>query len=240
MKKKAIIGVLLTIPAAAGLYFIYKHFKSVQKSDVQSPSEAESPLGIIRPSTGTVSTSSSSTFPIKRGSRGEAVKSLQTALNAMGEKLTVDGIFGPKTEEALCKRTQTSSGCKKTINAQNEINALLDSVKRTNLKAENLSWAWKLVDAYKLWKSNADTSSVSNLVVLKEIKLYGIEKNFAGSWKSTGKNLNMPPLRYSLNDYQVASAMSDGSLRLVINRGDLAGTYFTDPAIRLSEYLDIR
>jgi len=50
----------------------------------------------------------------------------------------------------------------------------------------------------------------------------------------------MPPLRYSLNDYQVASAMSDGSLRLVINRGDLAGTYFTDPAIRLSEYLDIR
>lgn len=38
---------------------------------------------------------------IKNGSRGEAVKTLQTALNNKGYALNVDGIFGPKTELAV-------------------------------------------------------------------------------------------------------------------------------------------
>lgn len=42
------------------------------------------------------------TLPIlKRGSRGEAVRSLQTLLNAKGASLEADGSFGPATDKAL-------------------------------------------------------------------------------------------------------------------------------------------
>jgi N-acetylmuramoyl-L-alanine amidase len=42
------------------------------------------------------------TLPIlKRGSRGEAVRSLQTLLNAKGASLETDGSFGPATDKAL-------------------------------------------------------------------------------------------------------------------------------------------
>ena len=38
---------------------------------------------------------------LKRGDRGDSVKWLQFNLNLYGAKLAVDGIFGPKTEEAV-------------------------------------------------------------------------------------------------------------------------------------------
>ena len=38
---------------------------------------------------------------LKRGSRGEAVRSLQTLLNAKGAEIGVDGSFGPATDKAL-------------------------------------------------------------------------------------------------------------------------------------------
>lgn len=42
------------------------------------------------------------TLPIlKRGSRGEAARSLQTLLNAKGAEINVDGSFGPATDKAL-------------------------------------------------------------------------------------------------------------------------------------------
>lgn len=42
------------------------------------------------------------TLPIlKRGSRGEAVRSLQTLLNTKGATISVDGSFGPATDKAL-------------------------------------------------------------------------------------------------------------------------------------------
>ena len=53
---------------------------------------------------------------LKKGSRGEAVKKLQEYLNGLStttEKLTVDGIFGSKTEQAL-KNYQKSLGTKES------------------------------------------------------------------------------------------------------------------------------
>ncbi len=71
-------------------------------------------LGIGPPSSGSVETNTSSSnsavandsFPLKKGSKGLRVKKLQDFLNRENnESLTVDGIFGSKTEQAV-KRNQ--------------------------------------------------------------------------------------------------------------------------------------
>ena len=51
------------------------------------------------------------TLTIQRGSIGQAVASLQTRLNALEgrEAVTVDGVFGPETEDAV-KRFQEARG----------------------------------------------------------------------------------------------------------------------------------
>ena len=46
---------------------------------------------------------------LRRGSRGEAVLSLQRDLEAAGCRLAIDGVFGPATEAAV-KRVQTAHG----------------------------------------------------------------------------------------------------------------------------------
>lgn len=38
---------------------------------------------------------------VKRGSKGQSVKNVQGLLNAHGSRLSIDGIFGPKTESAV-------------------------------------------------------------------------------------------------------------------------------------------
>lgn len=48
-------------------------------------------------------------FPLKKGKKGKKVKTLQTALNRYAadeshlNKIKVDGVFGPKTEDLLTK-----------------------------------------------------------------------------------------------------------------------------------------
>lgn len=46
---------------------------------------------------------------LKRGSKGEDVRNLQTNLNQLGYGLSVDGDYGPGTEEAV-KHLQTAFG----------------------------------------------------------------------------------------------------------------------------------
>ncbi|MBQ7770183.1 MAG: peptidoglycan-binding protein [Clostridia bacterium] len=46
---------------------------------------------------------------LKRGSSGNDVKELQSALNGAGYPLTVDGVFGVQTENAV-KQFQTAKG----------------------------------------------------------------------------------------------------------------------------------
>jgi peptidoglycan hydrolase-like protein with peptidoglycan-binding domain len=57
----------------------------------------------------TARTAGSSLEGLQRGSRGPDVMDLQRQLNARGEQLAVDGVFGPKTEAAL-KRLQANCG----------------------------------------------------------------------------------------------------------------------------------
>src|SRR3989344_3008801 len=58
-------------------------------------------------------------FPLKRGSKGDLVKSVQVKLNGWGAKLIADGDFGELTERALLHYTGKTS-----IASQQELNAL--------------------------------------------------------------------------------------------------------------------
>lgn len=55
-------------------------------------------------------------FPLKKGSTGERVKALQEFLNYSGSYgLTVDGIFGSKTEQAVILELSPAGGITKEV-----------------------------------------------------------------------------------------------------------------------------
>jgi hypothetical protein len=119
-----------------------------------------------------------------------------------------------------------------TVQTPQELVAINQDLQKTNQIAQNLSWAWNLVDAF-------NSNMYSNLVVKKPIRLVEIKKNFQGVWKPTARVVDLPIKRYNLIDYALRSALSDGSLRIEIISGGLAGIYTTDASLNLANYLDI-
>lgn len=61
---------------------------------------------------------------LKEGSKGNRVKSLQKALNKLGNKLVVDGIFGEKTKEAVKKLQKEAKITVDGVYGNNTANAL--------------------------------------------------------------------------------------------------------------------
>ena len=72
---------------------------------------------------GVIINDQNSSYPLKKGSKGSLVRSLQVALNSLGADpaLTVDGIFGSKTEAELLNQTGSSS-----IQSSKDLQALID------------------------------------------------------------------------------------------------------------------
>jgi len=106
MKKKVIIIIIVLALLGAATFFIVKKVKQNK--------------------TGTTSsgTSSASTFPLKKGSQGNEVITLQTILNKIvGSapidtiRLDIDGIFGAKTEQALQEKVGLTQLTKNQYNA---------------------------------------------------------------------------------------------------------------------------
>jgi hypothetical protein len=216
---------LYAIPIVIGVYLIYKQLikpAATDKKDIN-------PLVIPNINVEEVVTTD---FPLKKGSKNSTVNTLQALLNTelfrLGKPLlVVDGIFGTKTEMALKDVTN-----KITVQTPQELVAINQDLQKTNQIAQNLSWAWNLVDAF-------NSNMYSNLVVKKPIRLVEIKKNFQGVWKPTARVVDLPIKRYNLKDYALRSALSDGSLRIEIISGGLAGIYTTDASLNLANYLDI-
>jgi hypothetical protein len=216
---------LYAIPIVIGVYLIYKQLikpAATDKKDIN-------PLVIPNINVEEVVTTD---FPLKKGSKNSTVNTLQALLNTelfrLGKPLlVVDGIFGTKTEMALKDVTS-----KITVQTPQELVAINQDLQKTNQIAQNLSWAWNLVDAF-------NSNMYSNLVVKKPIRLVEIKKNFQGVWKPTARVVDLPIKRYNLKDYALRSALSDGSLRIEIISGGLAGIYTTDASLNLANYLDI-
>lgn len=109
MKKAVIITLILLII----LIIIWKRDwikEKIQSFTKKSSTADEASRAIDEGSTGT-NYQSDDKPPLKRGSRGDNVLKVQKALNILyNSGLTEDGIFGPKTEEAL-----NSNGYGKTV-----------------------------------------------------------------------------------------------------------------------------
>jgi hypothetical protein len=107
--KNVIAGIMLL----AGAYFVYRYFKSAPKN-VKTPDILD--MGPQVPVT-------SSTFPLKKGSKGAKVLELQNAIISINPKLLprfgADGDFGSETELAISRMLG-----KKTIDSQADIETI--------------------------------------------------------------------------------------------------------------------
>lgn len=107
----------------AGGYLIYKNLKAkTQKTPLEQKTEdvIEKAIEITAPVTTAVKNMSVASYPLKKGSVGSNVVSLQKWLNENGyatPDLIEDGIFGTKTEQAV--KTMQSSPNEKAINDYN-------------------------------------------------------------------------------------------------------------------------
>lgn len=213
------------IPVAIGGYLIYRQFskKNDPKADAPNPNPLVNNVVVPIPT---------SDFPLKRGSKNNTVGSLQallnTALKSQGkELLVVDNDFGPKTEIAL-----NSIYGKNSVANQTDFDALKNQLSKSNEDSANISWGWKLQDAY-------NSNSYSYLFVKKPVNIKKVSKNFQGFWVNTGTSLDMARHNYSLNDYAVRGVTKSGQLRIEILNGATAGMYLSEEGTNLQQTFDI-
>jgi hypothetical protein len=225
MMNKKLKYALYSIPLLIGGYFIYKQFAGKGKEE---PAKDVPPPPPPSPET-------ESDYPLKFGSKNSKVGILQILLNT-GLKcqnktlLVVDNNFGSKTQSALLEL----SG-KKTLISQSEFEAIKNMLVKTCILSANLDWAWKLIDAQ-------NSGKYKYLIVNKPVTLHKVQKDFMNKWvqASPKKNLEFPiKSNYNLNDYVLRSALTDGSLRIEVLRGEFAGMWITNPNTNLSQTFNI-
>lgn len=107
MKLKAGQYILIGLPILIGGFLIYKQFRKPKVKPSVTPSNEDN--DIIIGGGGNSGGSRNDTFPLKKGSYGNNVRRLQTALKKINPsalpKYGVDGDFGSETEAALKNQT---------------------------------------------------------------------------------------------------------------------------------------
>ena len=91
-----ISGVILVLGVSS--YFIFR--KPKPKGNNEDTDEGDSNGGGV-----SINLTQNASFPLKEGSKGKQVAALQRFLNDSGESLSVDGVFGNKTKNAVSKKT---------------------------------------------------------------------------------------------------------------------------------------
>lgn len=160
---------------------------------------------VIKP---TVVTNSS--FPLKQGSRNGYVTKLQEAL-----KVTADGIFGPKTEDAL----KSVAGIT-VIKDQAELDAV---IKKAATGQASTSRALELFSKFQ--KGNFSIQPTQTKIWEK------VDKDAFGAFQRTGTGVTLyKGTKYSNQDYSLKETTKLGSIIIEINKGNLAGLYIGDPS----------
>ena len=125
-KNKVLPYVLFGIPIGIGVYLLIKSIKEKAKVSGQTPPEqvketAKVVLNTVKKVV--LPIIKKDNFPLKKGSYGDNVKKLQTALMQYNPALPMlwnDSDFGTKTETELLKVTK-----QKTVDSQNELDAII-------------------------------------------------------------------------------------------------------------------
>jgi hypothetical protein len=109
MKIKTGQAILIGLPIAIGLYLIVREVTKKPKTKKQEDDVINDDVIIVDGGSGSGSGSRNDSFPLKKGSKGNNVRRLQTALKKINPsalpRYGVDGDFGNETEAELMIQT---------------------------------------------------------------------------------------------------------------------------------------
>lgn len=203
--KNALMIIAPIVIAGAIIYFVNKKKGDKKKSD--SPA-TDNDVKATSPSP----SPAASGFPLKQGSSGEKVKTLQRIIGA-----NPDGQFGPLTENALI----TFAGVR-TVDSQAQLDAL-------QKKATGISGIPRAND---LLAKFTKFMSTLKLYVPKTVTASKITVDAFGAITKTGTAISLPGGKtFSREDYVLSGVSKEGQLLFDVTKGTFAGKYQVDPSL---------
>ena len=193
--------IIAAVLVLGGGYMLYKYLKK--------PKAVTLPDHTSKPKV-SATTALTTGFPIKQGSTGTMVKQLQSYLG-----VTVDGIWGPKTQAAFVAQTG-----KTQIASQTELTDVLNQL------ASTVSPSSKADMIYNNW-----TDSDSALIPLSDVIAYGVTEDLDGNLTLTGQQVTWPANQaLSRDSYVPVDTTVNGYLEVAVSDGVNSSLYKVDPA----------
>lgn len=155
---------LMAIPLLTGGYFLWKYLSKKDEPSVGETSDDNSGSG---------TSSSSSVFPLKRGSKGAKVKELQLIL-LKGDpnilpKYGADSDFGSETESALLKLFYRTS-----IKSQQELDSLLGKLPEKVYTKAELSAKSKSFVANQFMQRKVQATKATQVVTGNVVQVFSV------------------------------------------------------------------
>lgn len=163
---------LIGLPLLAGGALIYILNKKRRSPLYEQPPATDLGTSVIK----------TGAFPLKKGSKGEAVRELQRILNYKGANLQVDGDWGPKTDAAVQQFLGTT-----TVTEQQFNQLSADYRAQTTQAVTTGTKSVRSINLIAQWNSNPGVK----FVAIKDFSAPIVTIDYAKKTFSTGKYLNI-------------------------------------------------